>query len=169
MTIRSNDEVLIEDSEFRNNFEAGVLIFGEANVTVRNSIIADTQEFNTEEFARGISVGNTSTLTIEDSEIVGNANVGVFAWGESRLTIRNSKITDTTADTDDGNGNGLTIRGTVQAIIENTEINRNLDSGVVVFDSPNVAIRNSIIANTKQVVLTESDRGADRGRTWTYT
>ena len=126
---------VISHSQIHNNGDTGVAAIGDArhhrHITILNSQIYENTN-------RGIDVDGT-TLTIGNSHIYDNDQIGVSASNGSTATISQSFISD-------NDSNGVNITGSSEATISNSHIYNNGLDGVNIFRSE-ATISNSLIYN----------------------
>ena len=103
-------------------------------------------------FLSGVGPGwmvSAENVTINNSEIYNNTNIGISIYNGSEVNITNTQIYD------NGVGVYLTTTSTNNILLDNLEINRSLQSGIILGNLPgfdnwgpeNVTINNSIVNN----------------------
>ena len=145
LTVYSDGDVTIEDSEFTNNDVAGAVIDAGGDVTVRRSKVNDNGSNNWRVVdGKGLEIISGGFVTLSDVEANDNQIFGADITAANAVTIGNSFFNGNLMYTPDMEfyGYGLTVVSDGDISLEGVEANDNYLWGADL-DGPNVFIRDS--------------------------
>ncbi len=142
----------LESCELSGNSHAGLVAVGEeTRISIRDSVIRDTQTAEDGSLGDGISLSEGATLEVENSEIAANRAWGVGVSGEgTTASFVDSVVRDTATDEYGLNGMGLLVRESAQVRIEACSVEDNTSAGIMVFDAGSAAtIHDTLVRGTR--------------------
>lgn len=167
--------VTIRNVVIRDNLRHGLLATENSTVTIWGSQIINNRPSPDGHLGRGITLSLSTTATIENNTISGNAAPGISVLS-STAQIRNNTIRDNgndginvlefidsptipskaTIENNTITGNtrfGVGLWGMTQVTIENNTISDNGDRGIGMTDSAQAAIQNNKISRNKHGIV----------------
>ncbi len=166
---------VVENLEFRNYTDAGIIAVLSENIELRNCILRDNgfHGYNPENGGEGFgadlvevidlivdsvqAVGNGPEPSVQEKGILGN---DIAIWGSRNVEVRNSY-------THDGIGGGLLVEDCINVLVENNRFNDailtapydELDGAIWVDGGHDITVKNNIIDNNRGPGLQISDEG----------
>ncbi len=141
-----------EGCEVRRNSSAGVLAFGfGTSVTLRETIIEDTQPIKEENDGQGIYVYDDASLEAESCEVRGNTSAGVVALGSgTSVTLRATTIEGTQPEENGERGYGIKVHGGASLNADSCAVRGNTTAGLFTLDSgSSVTLRETSIEDSQ--------------------
>ncbi len=141
-----------EACEVRGNSIAGVLVAEEGTtVTLRETVIEDTQPGEDGERGYGIEVQGGASLAAEGCEIRGNTSMGVLAaQSGTTVSLQATTIEDTQRRESGEGGYGICAGDGASLDAEACQVRNNAVVGVEAFDSGTVVrLRDTVIEDTQ--------------------
>lgn len=136
----SEGSLEIESSELTDNRHAAISVGGTAIVTVRDTLLADTQPTETGEWGIGIQTAEGSTTVLDGCEATGNHCNAVVADGEGTTLIITDTLMGRGNTLPDGSfGTGLWVQHGAQVSVESSTIEDCATNGVFVAEQGTVA------------------------------
>ena len=161
---QNGGKLVLQGSALIANHESGLLMFDpvtSANVTL--SIIASQLPSLGNQFGRGVVLQNGPTLTMSQSLVASNHDIGISARGAgSTVKMSESVVRDTHPQVSDGaHGRALNIIEQAQATVTKCELLHNTEVAALVSGtSAQLSIDSSVLAST---ALDTKTRTAGRG------
>ncbi|MEO7109102.1 MAG: right-handed parallel beta-helix repeat-containing protein [Polyangiaceae bacterium] len=161
---QNGGKLVLTDSALIGNHESGLLMFDPlTSAEVTHSIIARQLPSTGKQFGRGVVLQNGPTLTMSQSVVAFNTDIGISARGAgSTATISESVLRDTGSQLSDGaHGRALNIIEQAQVTVSKCELLRNAEvSALVSGGSAQLSVDSSVIASTN---LDTKSKSAGRG------
>ena len=156
-------ELTLNDSLVAGNRAAGIDLEG-SKATVQRSVVRDTRErASDKKYGSGIQVAfysgqsRESELTLRDSLVAGNRNVGIDLYG-SKATVQRSVVRDTRKDGLGHYGDGLLAADKSTLHASDTTVERNARAGFLFTNSGGSIHRCLIRGNVFAIDLGNGDR-----------
>jgi len=111
----------------------GLVMRGQVRVTIKNSQISDNRDV-------GLWVTDFAQATVQNSQISNNRYAGLAVTGFAQATVQNSQISN-------NENYGLGVGDSAQVTVQNSQISNNEDVGLGMGDSTQVTVQNSQISN----------------------
>jgi len=145
----------------RNTSEGVIANDSGTSVTLRETIIENTQPGGNGKQGYGIAVAEGASLDAEGCEVMGNTTVGVAAVDSgTSVTLRETTIEDTKPDENREQGYGIAVAEGASLDAEGCEVVGNTTAGVIAGDAgTSVTLRETIVADTKPAENGESGFG----------
>jgi len=151
-----------EGCNVRDSTTTGVLAYDSGtSVTLRETIIENTQPGGNGKQGYGIAVAEGASLDAEGCEVMGNTTVGVAAVDSgTSVTLRETSIEDTKPADNWEQGYGIAVAEGASLDAEGCEVVGNTTAGVIAGDAgTSVTLRETIVADTKPAENGESGFG----------
>lgn len=146
--IRSVDSagITIEDSKIRGNEHAGFWLTESTEVKADNVRISDHRN--------GVYLDRSARMELSSSEVLSSSSYGIDLFGESRITVENSLVTE------NGQG-GLRFENSSHGIVRSTSIKKNDGLGVLIQSSATVTLAGNEVKENAIGITNHSDEKVD--------
>lgn len=145
-------DLVLEDCELVENMGAGLMAFESGvTVTVRDSVIRDSQAGGSGVVGVGLAIQQGAALVLASSEVSGNRHQGLLAdGGGTTVTVEDSTIRDTHAADSGLYGFGIQVSGGASVEITGSELSANAHAAVSAGEEgTEVVIRDSLLYDTR--------------------
>jgi hypothetical protein len=147
--------VLMEDCEIRGNLGTGTLFHDEgATVTVRDTLIAETNPTGDETAGYGSLIRLGASARFERCELRDNSEVGLFLLEGSAAQLEGCIVRDTVPLSDGSGGQGVVVMGGSEFAAEDCELAGNSGGGLLVQDDgTSVRLDSSVVRGNRATAL----------------
>jgi parallel beta-helix repeat protein len=145
----TSDGFTIERLSIKNSPGNGVVVTGAENVTFRDLHVSWDAGSVTENGAYAVYPVKCSKVIVEDCEIVGAADAGIYVGQSSQAIVRNNVVY--------GNVAGIEFENTLDGEAYGNDIYDNA-AGILVFALPNLDVKESLRTNVHDNLIHDNNR-----------